>query len=269
MSTPSGNENPFAPPKAASLEAEPQSREGEEYVPEGQKVATGRGAEWFGEAWTLFKAAPGVWVAMFVIFFLVSMLLAVVPMGSLVSSLFYPAVVAGIMMGCQSLEDGGQLEIQHLFAGFKDKLGSLVLVGVLYLVGVMLIGFSVGIAAAFMIPSMMGRNFNGSDVQNVVSMLPYILLIILVVLALMMPLIMALWFAPALVVFHDVQPMAAMKSSFSGCLRNILPFLVYGIVGLLLGILAVIPLGLGMLVLGPVMWGTMYVGYRDIFVRRA
>jgi uncharacterized membrane protein len=63
--------------------------------------------------------------------------------------------------------------------------------------------------------------------------------------------------------------MAAMKSSFQGCLRNMLPFLVYGIVGFLLAIVAVIPLGLGFLVLGPVMWGTMYVGYRDIFVRRA
>jgi uncharacterized membrane protein len=269
MSIPSGNDNPFAPPKAAVLEAEAQGREGEEYIPDGQKVATGRGAEWFGEAWTLFKAAPGTWVAIFVIFILLSMLLAIIPMGSLASSLFYPAVVAGLMIGCRTIEEGGTLEISHLFAGFKDKLGSLVLVGVLYLVGVMLIGFMVGIAAAFMIPSMMGRNFADSDMQNVLSMLPFILLIILVVLALMMPLIMALWFAPALVVFHDVQPMAAMKSSFNGCLRNIMPFLVYGIVGFLLGIAAVIPLGLGMLVLGPVMWGTMYVGYRDIFVRRA
>jgi len=268
MSASSGNENPFAPPKAAVLEAEAQAREGEEYVPDGQKVATGRGMEWFGEAWTLFKAAPGTWVGMFVVFLLLSMVLAIIPMGSLASSLFYPAVVAGIMMGCQSIEEGGRLEFSHLFAGFKDKLGSLVLVGVLYLVGVMLIGFMVGIAAVFMIPSMMGKNFDGGDVENVLSMLPYFLLIVLVVTALMLPLIMALWFAPAIVVFHDVQPMAAMKSSFSGCLRNMLPFLLYGVVGLLLGILAIIPLGLGMLVLGPVMWGTMYVGYRDIFVRR-
>jgi hypothetical protein len=197
------------------------------------------------------------------------MFLAVIPLGSLVSSLFYPAVVAGIMLGCRSLEEGGPLEIGHLFAGFKDNLGSLVLVGVLYLVGVMLIGFAAGVAGMFMIPSIMGRNFDGSDIQNVLSILPYILLIILVVLALMLPLIMALWFAPALVIFHGVQPMAAMKSSFQGCLRNFMPFLVYGIVGFLLGIVALIPLGLGILVLGPVMWGTMYVGYRDIFVRRA
>jgi len=268
MSASSGNDNPFAPPKAAVLEAE-QQREGEEYVPDGQKVATGRGVEWFSEAWTLFKASPGTWVAMFVIFVLLSMFLAIVPLGSLVSSLFYPAVVAGIMIGCRSLEEGGPLEIGHLFAGFKDKLGSLVLVGVLYLVGGMLIGFFAVIASLFMLPSLMGRNFDGSDLQNVLAVAPYFLLIVLVVLALMLPLLMALWFAPALVIFHDVQPMAAMKSSFQGCLRNMLPFLIYGIVGFLLAIVAVIPLGLGLLVLGPVMWGTMYVGYRDIFVRRA
>jgi hypothetical protein len=268
MPASSGNDNPFAPPKAAVLEAD-REREGEEYVPDGQKVATGRGVEWFSEAWKLFTASPGTWVGIFVIFIVLSMFLAIIPLGSLVSSLFYPAVVAGIMLGCRSLEEGGPLELAHLFAGFKENLGSLVLVGVLYLVGMMLIGFAAGIAGAFMLPSIMGMNFDNPDLQNVLAIAPYILLIVLVVLALMMPLIMALWFAPALVVFHDVQPMAAMKSSFQGCLRNIMPFLIYGIVGFVLGVVALIPLGLGLIVLGPVMWGTMYVGYRDIFVRRA
>ena len=60
-----------------------------------------------------------------------------------------------------------------------------------------------------------------------------------------------------------------MRSSFYGCLKNAMPFLLYSVVGLLLFIVALIPLGLGLLVFGPVIWGTMYVGYRDIFVRRA
>jgi uncharacterized membrane protein len=60
-----------------------------------------------------------------------------------------------------------------------------------------------------------------------------------------------------------------MRSSFQGCLRNFMPFLIYGVVSLLLGILAIIPFGLGILILGPVMWGSMYAGYRDIFVRPA
>lgn len=266
MSISRDDDNPFAPPKAAVLEAVPA--EGE-YIPEGQKVATSRGLEWFSEGWRLFARSPGIWVAMFVVFLLISIVLAIIPLGTLVSSLCYPVVVAGVMLGCRSLEHGGPLEVGHLFAGFKKNVGSLLLVGVLYLVGMMLIGFVAGIAAALMIPMMMGGNFKADDLASVMAIAPWILLVVLVVLALMLPLIMALWFAPALVVFHDAQPMAAMRSSFQGCLRNFMPFLIYGLVGLLLAILAVIPLGLGLVILGPVMWGSMYVGYRDIFVRRA
>ena len=266
MSISHDDDNPFAPPKAAVLEAVPA--EGE-YVPDGQKVATSRGLEWFTEGWRLFTMSPGIWVGMFVVFLLISLVLAILPLGSLVSSLCYPVVVAGVMLGCRSLEQGGPLEMGHLFAGFRKNAGNLLLVGVLYLVGMMVIGFVAGIAAALMIPFMLGGNLKADDFGSMMAMAPLILLVVLVVLALMLPLIMALWFAPALVVFHEVAPMAAMRSSFHGCLRNFMPFLLYGVVGLVLGILAVIPLGLGLLVLGPVMWGSMYVGYRDIFVRPA
>jgi uncharacterized membrane protein len=258
-------DNPFAPPKAAVLEAASSDAE---YIPDGRKVEAGRGMAWFSEGWTLFKASPGIWVVMFIVFFVLSLVLAIIPLGSLLSSLFYPAVVAGIMLGCQELEQGGELRLNHLFEGFKKNLGSLVLVGVLYLVGVMLIGLIAGVGAAMMIPMMAG-SFDPENWSSVMSMLPFFALIFLVALALMMPLIMALWFAPAIVVFHDEQPMAAMRSSFMGCLKTFVPFLVYGIVGFFIGLVALIPLGLGLLVVGPLIWATMYTGYRDIFVRRA
>jgi hypothetical protein len=43
---------------------------------------------------------------------------------------------------------------------------------------------------------------------------------------------MAFWFAPGLVAVGGFQSIAAFKLSFKGCLRNILPFLVYGLAGL-------------------------------------
>ncbi len=267
MSIPRDDDNPFAPPKAAVLEAE--SPDGE-LVPGGQKVAISRGIEWFGEGWRLFKASPGIWVVIFIVFTVLSLVLAIIPGGSLVSSLCYPAVVAGIMIGCRSLDEGGTLQVGHLFAGFKKNVGNLMLVGILYLVGMMLIGFIAGIGIAVMIPfAMGGTNFNPNDFSSLMAMAPWFALIVLVALAFMLPLIMALWFAPALVVFHDMQPMAAMRSSFQGCLKNFVPFLVFGVVSFFLGLLALVPFGLGLLVFGPLMWGTMYAGYRDIFVRPA
>jgi uncharacterized membrane protein len=92
-----------------------------------------------------------------------------------------------------------------------------------------------------------------------------LLLALLVMLALLLPVSMALWFAPALVVFHERSAGEAMKASFVACLRNIVPFLLYGVVAFLLAMLASLPFGLGWLVLGPVLAASLYTGYRDIF----
>jgi uncharacterized membrane protein len=48
-------------------------------------------------------------------------------------------------------------------------------------------------------------------------------------------------------------------------MRNIIPFLVYGIVMMLLAIVAVIPFGLGMLVWVPLAITSTYTSYRAIF----
>ena len=270
MSMSSDQDNPFAPPKAAILAAE--TTDGT-YIPDGQRVATSRGSEWFGEAWNLFKASPGTWVAIYVIFLVAWIVLAILPAGSLLSSLCYPAVAAGIMMGCKSLEEGGELKVGHLFVGFKQNIGNLLLVGILYLVGSVVITIVAAIVGLVVFPLVAAgvnfNNFDPTDWSSFMAFAPAVLLVLLVVLLLTLPLFMAMWFAPPLVLFHDVAPMAAMRSSFHGCLKNAMPFLVYGVVGLLLFIVALIPLGLGLLVFGPLIWGTMYVGYRDIFVRRA
>jgi uncharacterized membrane protein len=77
---------------------------------------------------------------------------------------------------------------------------------------------------------------------------------------------MMIWFAPALVAFHNVPAVDSMKQSFQACMKNIVPFLVYGIIALCLAIVATIPLGLGWLVLGPTLIGSIYYSYRDIFL---
>jgi uncharacterized membrane protein len=92
-------------------------------------------------------------------------------------------------------------------------------------------------------------------------------LVFLLFFALVVPLLMAIWFAPALVMLHDLKPVDALKASFTGCLKNIPAFLIYGIVGLVLAIVATIPLVLGWLILGPVAIASAYTGYRDIFTQ--
>jgi uncharacterized membrane protein len=112
----------------------------------------------------------------------------------------------------------------------------------------------------------MGGGDPSADPEAAAKAMTTVALAVLIMLALSIPVLMAIWFAPSLVVFHNLGAVEAMKASFSGCLRNIVPFLVYGIVGFVLAILASIPLGLGWLVLGPVFGASIYTAYKDIYL---
>ena len=60
-----------------------------------------------------------------------------------------------------------------------------------------------------------------------------------------------------------------MSDSVRACLRNMQPFLAYGVFSLLLLIVASIPFGLGLVLWVPVMVLTMYTSYRDVFATAA
>ena len=137
--------------------------------------------------------------------------------------------------------------------------------GVIFLVGwfvIMVITFL--FAGMSLIPVFLEGDSNAALAKLAASS-TMILLAVLIMLALMVPLTAAYWFAPALVMMHDMKPLAAMKASFFACFRNFVPFLVWSIVMCLLAIVAIIPFGLGMIVWLPVAIGSTYIAYRDIF----
>jgi len=68
------------------------------------------------------------------------------------------------------------------------------------------------------------------------------------------------------VVLQNLDAVEAMKRSFSGCLRNVLPFLLFGLLLLPLSLLGLITLGLGLLVVVPIIYAATYAAYRDIFL---
>jgi uncharacterized membrane protein len=257
-------ENPFRAP-AARVE-DVSSRDVGELIDNGRSVPVGNAVAWIGRGWELFKLAPGVWIGMLLALFVLMIALSFIPVVSLLTNFVGPIFMGGIMLGCKALDEGEPLEFAHLLAGFTKNTGNLVLVGVFYMLGIVLI-----VALAVVVGGLAGgaaaiSGMEGEAVGGQAMMMP-LLIGGLIGLLLGVPLAMAFWFAPALVVIHDVPAFSAMKMSFFACVKNILPFLVYGLVFLVLAVLAVIPLGLGLLVLGPVMYGSMYASYRDMFVR--
>ena len=99
-----------------------------------------------------------------------------------------------------------------------------------------------------------------SQDQASATMLPIFLAMLF-----MMPLLMAYWFAPVLVGLNNLTAVAAMRLSFRASVRNILPFLLYGLIFIVLLALAIIPFGLGLIVVVPVMMTSLYTSYVDVF----
>ena len=232
----------------------------------GKGVSAGAGAAWIGVGWKLFAKAPLMWIVALLVLVVIAVVVNLVPIiGSIAFQIATPVFYAGLIVACRSLERGGDFELEHIFAGFKTQFTSLVVVGAVFLVGMLVI---LAVFALFVGFGVMGAVISGStdDIAPALAASGFAILIgTLVMLALMIPLLMAYWFAPALVIMHGVGAVPAMKASFGACLRNFIPFLVYGIIMLVLCFIAMIPLGLGLLVWIPVSFTSTYAAYRDIF----
>ena len=227
-------------------------------------VAAGRGLSWFSEGFELFKQYPWIWILDVVLFFVILGLLNMIPLVSILSSLLGPVFVAGLILGCRDIDEGHELKVSHVFAGFQNRTGPLIGLGAINLILTILF-----VVIVFGIMFAMGSfDINAMETGQMTEQQALgMTLSILVMSLFMIPLIMLFWFAPALIVLHDdVGIIEAMKLSFLGCLKNMLPFLIYGIVGFILMMLATLPLALGWLVLGPVLFGTIYASYKDIFL---
>jgi uncharacterized membrane protein len=219
-----------------------------------------------------------------IVFGILTILLNMLPViGPLIVTLFSPVIGAGFMIGFRDQDHGGDFRVAHLFSGFQENLKQLLLVGAMYLGAMFFIGLLMGITLGSTLATMEGMDQMAAQDPAVVAdaINPKdFLLPILIALALFVPVLMAYWFAPALVALGGVSAVEAMKLSFTACLKNILPFLVYGLAVLVLAIVASFVSGilsvasvflgalvifLGMLVLIPVLTASIYTSFRDVF----
>lgn len=238
---------------------------------EPRTVDVSQGWRWIVAGFRLFARSPQIWIVFFIIYLVVELALALfVPVvGAIGSALLDPIFLAGFMAGCRALELDEDLEIAHLFAGFSANVKQLAALGGYYLSGkILIVMLAMGLTSVVYgpMPQVDLANLDAADPALLPLLMQYMVMGALV-LALLVPLLMAYWFAPALVLFDGLSATQAMKLSFAACLRNILPFTLYGVAGLVLFVLGSIPLGLGLLAVIPVLFATsVYTAYRDIFV---
>lgn len=250
---------PYAqPPAPQSATAPPH---------EGWAVAANRGVAWWSEGWRLFTASPVIWIVITLLYIALTLGLHLIPfIGQIAGMILTPVLAGGVLLGCRALDRGGELTVAHLFAAFSTKLGPLALVGLLYFAGwVLAFLIAAAVAAATVGVSSLSALWSGDPMQMISAFGIGALVMVLVVLLVALPLVMAYWFAPALVALRGDEPFASLKTSFVASIRNIPPFLIYGLLSIVFAIAATIPLGLGWLVLLPVFAASVYASYKDIF----
>jgi len=244
--------------------------EGLSLVVPGKGLPAGQGWDWIVEGWRIFARSPLMWIISLVILFVIAIVLAIVPfIGSLAFQALQAVFAGGFMLACRNIEQGGEFELEHLFAGFSKRFVPLLIVGLVFMAaGLALVLLFFLVAGVSLLPAFLSGD---SDALGAALMGSAMLMMAggLVMLALMVPIMAAYWFAPALVMMHDMPPIEAMKASFFACFRNFVPFLIYGLVMGFALFIAILPFGLGLLVWVPVAISSTYAAYRQIFTEDA
>jgi uncharacterized membrane protein len=241
-----------------------------------RSVATARGWQWIAEGFALFQKNPLMWLMITFGLFLAFKLIMLVPIVGIAAILLAPIILVGLMEGCRALDLGQALKPGYLLSGFVRNTGMLATLGAIYLAGNLLIVLVITLLGGESLMQVLKftaeHKATAENIETIRDALSKATFAVLVGWLFSIPLMMACWFSPLLIYLHDMKPLQAMGVSLAACLRNMMPFLIYGGV-FFLALMLVTPVAmatrifdLGMWLLAPVAIPSIYVSYKDIFV---
>ncbi len=232
-----------------------------------RKVAASQGFQWVAAGFRLYRKNPLLLSAAFAMLFGVVMALGLIPLvGGSLSELASPLMVAGFMAAYRALDRGSELELPQFLAGVQGPAIPLMAVGAVQLLGTMLIG-QIMLNMGFDPEAVMAAAKSGDTTpEQMQTLMNQAMPALLTGMALFTPLIMATWFAPALILFGGARPQTALAVSLRAVLKNWAAMLTNSLaLGLLLFLSALVPLLLGLLVAMPILFGSLYASYQAIF----
>jgi uncharacterized membrane protein len=234
-----------------------------------QAVDASQGLAWVGCGWQLFRDEWATWLGITLVYLLLAVALGLIPvLGPLLFALVTPALFAGVMYAAEKQSRGERPGVGHLFQGLQDpdRRGPLLVLGLLLLAAqVVLSLFALALIGGALVAS--GAPLSEEALSQGMAIDPTALGLggALVFLTAQIVVLMAFYFAAPLVMLEGVRPAESIRGSFRACLGNLLPLTVFGLAVLVLAVIAVIPVGLGLLVLFPVAVAAVYCSYVDIY----
>jgi len=220
--------------------------------------------EWFKFGWQLFIKQPLQWIFIFLVIFILSAVLNLIPFGGIVFMVLSPAIFAGLFLTFEAAENNRGIPIAMVFSVLADSkrrnpflfLGGLNFLFNLVLSVVMLalIGGTAGFGALMAGGDVATTAFMGAGIWMLLVILPILLVYLL-----------ALLYAVPLILFKNLEVKEALIWSLKAGFSNLIPMLVAGIIYFILAFLSALIFGLGFIVLIPVSFMAVYASFKDLF----
>jgi uncharacterized membrane protein len=246
------NFNPYRPPGAQVRDPDP----GFAPLPPARAVPMANALQWFQAGLQLVLRAPGAWLMIGALYFLFLILLELLPViGPVLRCALASVIEGGMLLACMRLEATNRLAVGDALAGFRRAFQPLLMLGLISLMTLIagaLAGTAVEGASAFRrvifgenVPIALGTIVT-IDIASILAGLP-------------------LAFATALIVFHGMTPVAAVKESVRAVFRNLPALLTASAINFVLIWIALTLLGFLFIALLPWLVATSYAAYKDVF----
>jgi uncharacterized membrane protein len=238
-----------------------------------RSVPAGNGIAWWREAFSwLFGDMSRllVWVGMGLAVTFLNVLLNKGSLLGMAASIVLSFLLAGgLMRAAERTGRGEAVGFGDLFGGFGPSAGALAsgglmvllamaaLWGLLLTVGVVTVLGAIAAALSQSDPDALAAAAVGVGGLALIGLLVFLLLLI--------PLSLAAWLAPALIVLRGVRPLDALRLSLRASWRNLGALSVYGLAFIGLAVVASLMIMLGWLFLVPLCYLSAYAAYRDLF----
>jgi uncharacterized membrane protein len=199
------------------------------------------------------------------LYVVVVFVLSLVPvLGAAATAIISPALYAGMLAAARDTAGGSGTSFGQLFAPLLNpaQRNPLLVLGALFL-GAEIVAMLLVVAVAGAGVAVLFGIGSGSP-AGAVAAGPMVIGVLLG-LTVMLVAVMGIIYAVPLVAFAGMPPTEALKSSFMACIVNLAPMTVAGLALIVLTIIAIIPFGLGLLILGPVTFCALWASYRDLY----
>jgi hypothetical protein len=207
-----------------------------------------RGLAWLRQSYAMFVRYRLAWIGLLLAYYVLLLAIDTLPwIGALLAPMIKPVLSVGFLAAAWTQERGGKPAIGMLLRGFGANVRALLPLGIVFVVGISVaLGATALVDGGQFLDLLYGVAPAGNDdasaaarhVQQTLGT-PRVQFAMLFGALCALPTLMALWWAPALVVFHDAGLVAALRTSFQAAACNWRPALRYALALFVLG--AIVP----------------------------